>query len=118
MKKLLLVLAGTMLVGMSVVNAKKLPTVAEKLPSDIKTEIVNQIDYPNLTEDMSLVGDVWIKVGLTEDSDVKIIDLSATNSKLGEYVRSKLTNLSVKGTGMSVKDTYYLKVKFDIIEYK
>ena len=118
MKKLLLVLAGTMLVGMSVVNAKKLPTVAEKLPSDIKMEIINQLDYPAFAEDMKLEGDVWIKVGLTENSEVKIIDLSATNSKLGEYVRCKLTNLSVKGTGMSVTDTYYLKVKFDIIEYK
>ena len=118
MKKLLLVLAGTMLVGMSVVNAKKLPTVAEKLPSDVKMEIVKQLDYPNFAEDMALEGDVWIKVGLTNNSEVKIIDLSATNRELGEYVREKLNNLSVDSKNFSVTDTYYLKVKFDIVEYK
>lgn len=116
MKKLLLALTGTMLVGMSVVNAKKLPTVAEKLPANIKTEIINQLHYPNFAQNQAIEGDVWIKLGLTDNSEVKIIDLSATNPKLGEYVKGKLNNMSVESANVSITDTYYLKVKFDIID--
>ena len=117
MKKLVLVLVlvGAMLVGVSVVNAKNLPSVVAKLPADFKQEIVNQLDYPDFAKENLIEGEVWIKVTLTDNNKVRVVDLSATNPELGEYVKKELSNLYIEDKDISSGNIYYLKVNFDLL---
>jgi len=115
MKKLVLVLVGAMLVGVSVVSAKNLPAVAAKLPAEFKQEIVDQLDYPNFAKENLIEGEVWMKVTLTEKSEVRVVDLSSTNPELGEYVKKELSNLYVEDADFPTGNVYYLKVNFDLL---
>ncbi len=97
------------------VSAKKLPAVAAKLPADFKQEISKHIDYPDFAKNKMLEGEVWMKVTLDKNSTVRIVDLSATNPDLGNYVKQKLSDLSIKNTSFQSGNIYYMKVKFDLL---
>ncbi len=115
MKKLLVLLVAATLGLTTAVSAKKLPAVAEKLPTDFKQAIAKQIAYPQFAKDQMIKGEVWMKVTLDENSMVRIVDLSATNQELGDHVRKSLTDVTVKSTNFKTGNIYYLKVKFDIL---
>jgi len=115
MKKLT-VLFVVMALGLTtIVNAKKLPAAAAKLPADFKQEISRNIDYPAFAKNSMIEGEVWIKVTLDENSKVRIVDLSATNPDLGEHVKNELNDLTIKSKGFQVGNIYFMKVKFDLI---
>jgi hypothetical protein len=115
MKKLVLVVAVAMMIGVSTLSAKELPAIAEKLPSNLKKEIVNHIDYPTFAKNNLIEGEVWIKVSVNENSEMKVVDLSATHPKLGEYVKKELASLSIENSGCKEGQVYFLKVKFDLL---
>lgn len=113
--KSLLTLAVILGVGFTTaLHAKKLPTVAAKLPTNLKETIAENLDYPKKAEMSLIEGDVWLKVCVTEESVIKIVDLSATNPLLGEYVKKELGSLYVENPGCQAGQVYYLKVKFDL----
>lgn len=114
MKKLV-VLAVAVVLGFTTVYAKKLPAVAAKLPADFKQEVASHIKYPDFAKDNMIEGEVMMKVTLDDNSKVKIVDLSATNIKLGKYVQKELSNLTVTDTNFKSGTVYYLKVRFDLL---
>jgi len=116
MKKLMFVLAGAMFIGIASVNAKNLPAEAAKLPANFKQEIVEKLHYPHFAKNNYVEGEVWMKVTLTDQSEVKVIDLSATNQELGDYVKKELSNFCINDKDFPIGKAYYLKVKFDLIE--
>lgn len=116
MKKLVFVLVGAMFIAVSTLSAKNLPSVAAKLPAHFKQEIVDRLDYPEFAENNMIEGEVWMKVTLTEKSEVKVVDLSATNSELGEYVKSELSNIYIEDKDFPTGNVYYLKVNFCLIK--
>jgi len=99
----------------TLVGAKKLPTVAAKLPVNLKEAIIDDLNYPKAAKLNNLEGDVWMKICVTEESKVKVIDLSSTNPDLGEYVKKELSSLYVENPGCNTGQVYYLKVKFDLL---
>ncbi len=114
MKNLVLILVAAFL-GAGVANAKSLPNVAEKVPANLKQEIADNLKYPQFAQENQIEGDVWLKLAVTEDSQLKIVELSATNQELGNYVKQELADMMTTGTNQSFKNLYYLKVKFDLI---
>ena len=88
----------------------------QKLPASLKKEIVDNLKYPSFASENSIKGEVWIKVTLTDDSKVKLVDVSATNQQLGNYVKKELSNVYVSVDEEALNNVYYLKVKFDLIE--
>ncbi len=116
MKKATVLLVAIALGLTTAVSAKKLPSVAAKLPADFKQEITNHIDYPDFAQDNMIEGEVWMRVTLDENSKVRIVDLSATNPELGSYVREELTDLTIKNTSFQAGNIYYMKVKFDLFD--
>lgn len=116
MKKVIVLMVAVTLGLTTAVSAKKLPSAAAKLPADFKQEITNNIDYPDFAKNNRVEGEVWMKVTLDENSMVKIVDLSATNPKLGEHVKKELSNLSIENTTFETGNIYFVKVKFDIID--
>jgi hypothetical protein len=115
MKKLVLLMAGLMILAASSVNAKRLPTTAAKLPDAFRHKIQRSIDYPQQAFEKGLEGDVWLKVCVNEESRVKIIDLSATNPELGEHVKKELGSLYVDNPGCMAGETFYVKIRFTVI---
>ncbi len=116
MKKLGIILAALLIIGIINVEAKKLPTVAVKLPSHLKEVITDKLAYPDFAEDNCLEGEVWMKVCVTDASVIKIIDISSTNQDLGSYVKKELSSLYVEKPGCKAGQVFYLKVKFDLLE--
>ena len=116
MKKLGIILAAFLIIGITNVQAKKLPTVAAKLPSHLKEVITDQLTYPDFAEDNYIEGEVWMKVCVTDASVIKIVDISSTNQKLGNYVKKELSSLYVEKPGCKAGQVFYLKVKFDLLE--
>lgn len=98
------------------VSAKNLPAVAAKLPADFKTEIAKHLDYPGWAQNTLVEGEVWMRVTLDDNSAVKIVDLSATNPELGDYVKEELSDLTVKSKNFKAGMVYFMKVKFDLIK--
>jgi len=117
MKKLTVLMVVIALGLTTAVSAKKLPAVAAKLPSDFKQEIAKHLDYPKSAVNDRIEGEVWMKITLNENSIVRIVDLSATNPELGEYVKSELTNLKIENTSFQAGNVYFMKVKFDLLDY-
>lgn len=116
MKKLGIILAALLIIGVANVQAKKLPTVAAKLPSHLKEVITDQLAYPEFAEDDYVEGEVWMKVCVTDASVIKIVDISSTNQELGTYVKKELSSLYVENPGCKAGQVFYLKVKFDLLE--
>ena len=115
MKKLVLVLAGAMMIGVSTLSAKELPAIAEKLPVNLKKEIIDHINYPAFAKNNLIEGEVWIKVSVNENSEMKVVDLSATHPVLGEHVKNELASFSIDNSECKVGQVYFLKVKFDLL---
>lgn len=107
---------GIVAISLSTLSAKNLPAVAAKLPSGLKEAIAQKIDYPNFAEENMTEGEVWMKVTVSNDDKVKIVDLSATQPELGEYVKQELSEVYVKNSGVQPGQIYYLKVDFYLIE--
>ena len=118
MRKVVVLMVAVTLGLTTAVSAKKLPTVAAKLPADFKQEVASQIDYPDFAKDNMVEGEVWMKVTLDENSMVRIVDLSATNQDLGKYVRKELESKKIENTSFKNGDVYFMKVKFDLIDKK
>lgn len=115
MKKLIALVVILALGLGATVEAKKLPTVAAKLPVNLKQSISDVLEYPEQAIANNLEGDVWMKVCVSDESKVKIIDLSATNPELGEYVKEELSSLYVDNPGCKAGQVFYLKVKFSLL---
>lgn len=115
MRKVVVLLVAVTLGLTTAVSAKKLPTVAAKLPADFKAEVAKQIEYPDFAKDNNIEGEVWMKVTLDENSVVRIVDLSATNQDLGKHVRKELANKKIEDTSFKSGDVYFMKVKFDLV---
>jgi DNA-binding transcriptional regulator WhiA len=115
MKRLVVVLTVVALISVSA-SAKKLPAVkAAPVPVNLKTEIVNNIDYPEFAEEQGLEGDVWMKVTVDANNQVQVVDMSATNQALGKYVKKELKELYVENSGVENGQVYFLKLKFDLL---
>jgi hypothetical protein len=98
----------------NITNAKTLPVPAQKLPAELKDQIIKNLNYPIDAKSESIEGEVWMKISIDENSKIKIVDLSATNPQLGEYVKTELSFLYVENPGCSPDQVYYLKVRFDL----
>ena len=116
MRKISILSIVLLLLCVTFTSAKTLPVPAQKLPKELKEQIVKQLDYPKQARNELIEGDVWIKVCVDENSKVKIIDLSATDPQLGEYVKKELSSLHVENPGCSPGQEYYLKVRFHLNE--
>lgn len=97
------------------VSAKKVPTVAAKLPTTLKNVIAKSLYYPNDARLDLLEGDVWMKVCVTGESKIKVVAISSTTPELGVYVKKELSSLYVDNPGCNADQVYYLKIKFDLI---
>lgn len=116
MKRLSLIAAILFVAGVSAVSAKKLPAVkAAPVPSNLKTEITKHINYPEFAEENGIEGDVWMKVTVDLNNQVRVVDLSATNPDLGKYVKEELKDLFVENSGVENGQVYFLKLKFDLL---
>ncbi|MFA6401680.1 MAG: hypothetical protein WCX31_08655 [Salinivirgaceae bacterium] len=116
MKKVVVLMVAIALGLATTVSATNSPKEAVKLPVDFKKEIAKHLKYPKFAKENLIEGEVWMEVTLDGNSKVKIIDLSATNPELGEYVKDKLSDLTIEKTNFIVGTSYYLKVKFDLFE--
>ncbi|MDA3892830.1 MAG: hypothetical protein PF517_14305 [Salinivirgaceae bacterium] len=114
MKKIVVVLVALVFALTTTVEAKKLPAVAAKLPVQLKGVITENLSYPSGALNQYLEGDVWMKICVTDESKIKVIDLSSTNPELGVYVKKELSSLYVDNPGCKAGQVYYLKVKFDL----
>lgn len=115
MKKLVFLITGLLIASATTLSAKKLPTVAAKLPANFKQEIIKKIDYPDFARHNMIEGEVWMKVTVDENQQVKLVDVSSTNAELGEHVKKQLANAKVENAKLNGQ-VYYLKVKFDLIK--
>jgi len=116
MKKILLILVAFTFFCCANIYAKKLPTVAAKLPTELKEVITEQLQYPDFAEDNYIEGVVWMRICVTEASVVKIVDISASNQELGAYVKKELSSLYIEKPGCKKGQVFYLKVKFDLLD--
>jgi len=117
MKKLVVLVVVLTLGLTTAVSAKKLPVEAAKLPADFKQAIADHLTYPKFAKNNMLEGEVWLKVTLDENSTVKIVELSATNPDLGEYVQNELADLTIEKSSFKAGNIYFLKVKFDMTNF-
>lgn len=116
MKRSIVLLVAVTLGLTTALSAKKLPSVAAKLPADFKQEITKHIDYPKAAQDDLIEGEVWMKITLDENSKVRIVDLSASNQQLGTHVRKELADLKIENTSFQNGNVYFMKVKFDLVD--
>ncbi len=114
MKRVVILIGSMVLFFVANVQAKSV-NVAAKLPSNLKNEITREIAYPQFAEDAQLEGEVWMKVYVTEESTVKIVDLSATQPDLGDYVREEISGMKIKKNDAKVGQVYFLKVDFNLL---
>jgi hypothetical protein len=115
MRKIAILLVAIAMGLTTAVSAKKLPTVAAKLPATLKDIITKNLDYPNDARLDLLEGNVWMKVCVTGKSKIKVVDISSTTPELGVYVKKELSSLYVDNPGCDTGQVYYLKIKFDLI---
>lgn len=115
MKKIILSLVAIGLLCSGTMYAKKLPSVAVKLPSELKQAITDQLQYPDYAKDNYIEGVVWMKICVTDASTIKIVDISASNQELGKYVKKELSSLYIEKPGCKQNQVFYLKVKFDLL---
>ena len=115
MKKLF-VFVSVFVFAVTTVNAKGISGVATALPEDFKQEIVKFIDYPKTAQKAYVEGEVWMKVTLDKNSNVQIVDLSATAPELGDHVKNQLKDVKIENTSLFAGNVYLMKVKFDLTE--
>lgn len=116
MKRIFLLLVAIAFLCSGNIHAKKLPTVAAKLPNELKQVISEQLQYPKDAQNQYIEGVVWMRICVTEASAIKVVDISATNQELGEYVKKELSSLYIEKPGCKSGKVFYLKVKFDLLD--
>lgn len=115
MKKIIFLIAGMAILAVSSIQAENAPSKASSLPAPLKRKIVKSIDYSGFTEQHKIEGDVLLKFALSDESTLEIIDLSATNQELGNFVKKELASMKIKNSALKSNQTYYLKIKFDLL---
>jgi len=108
--------AALMIIGATSLQAKNVPEKAAILPAEIKEAVTCDLNYPRNAQNNLIEGEVWLKLCVDETSTLKLIDLSATNPELGEYVRKHITSIKVDHPQCKQGQLFYLKVKFDLQE--
>jgi len=116
MKKIALIITGLLLAGTTLLSAKNSPTVATQLPTSLKEAINNQMDYPKYSKNNGIEGEVWMKIAVTPESKLKIVELSATHPNLGEYVKEELVDFYIQEGIHFQNSEYYLKVTFNLFK--
>jgi hypothetical protein len=109
--------ATAILISSATLSAKNLPATAAKVPVEFKQEIINRIDYPTYAQYNFIEGEVWLKLALNENSELRVIDISSTDQKLGKHVKKELSTLFVENAESSEFNVYYLKLKFDLVNF-
>ena len=117
MRNSVVVLVVALVFGLStIVIAENPPKVAEKLPVNLKELITENLEYPKDIQEQMLEGDVWMKICVSDESAIKVVDISSTNPELGVYVKNELSSLYVENPGCESGKIFYLKVKFDLTD--
>jgi len=115
MKQILIILVGLSLGFTTTIFATNPPPVAAKLPSDFKQEIAKHINFPSFARSNLIEGVVTMRLTLDDSSMVRIIELDSSNPELGEYVRTELSDLTIKNTSFQPGNIYYMKVRFNLV---
>jgi len=115
MKKAVFMMTLMLMVSVLAVQAKRVPAVAEKLPSQLKEAITGELEYPDFAVNNYVEGDVWLKLCVA-DSKIRIIEVSSENRELGDYVKKTLSSIYLENPGCKEGQAYYLKVKFDLLD--
>ncbi len=115
MKRVVILIGAMVLFFVANVQAKG-TKVATKLPSNLKHELAKEIDYPKDAKDAEIEGVVYLKLFVTEDLGVKIVEMNATHPDLGAYVREELADAKIKNNDAPIGQVYLLKIDFSILE--
>ncbi len=89
--------------------------IAAKVPTGLKNAVIDELIYPEFAQNKNLEGQVYMRITIDQDSNVKIVGLSSTTPYLGNYVREQLANTYVKRPGCKPGQVYLMKVNFDLL---
>lgn len=90
-------------------------TIASKVPMGLKKAVTDNLIYPKHAQYKNVEGQVYMRLTVDHDNNVKIVELNATNPYLGKYVTKQLASTNVKNPGCKPGQVYMMKVNFDII---
>lgn len=89
--------------------------VASKVPSGLKNAVTKQLVYPKHAQYKNLEGQVYMRLTVDINNNVKIVELNATNAYLGKYVTKQLASTSVENPGCKPGQVYMMKINFDLV---
>lgn len=90
-------------------------TVATKVPTGLKNAVTEQLLYPLYAQKTNLEGQVYMRLTVDENNNVKIVGMNATTPYLGKYVKKQLASTYVKNPGCKPGQVYMMKINFDLI---
>lgn len=90
-------------------------TVASKVPTGLKKAVTSQLLYPAFAQQRNLEGQVYMRLTVDNNNNVKIVSMNATTPYLGKYVKEQLAATYVKNPGCKPGQVYMMKINFDLI---
>ncbi len=112
--KFFAVLCGVIFTSVQLL-ATSVPENTKTLPLSVKTQILSELKYPLSAKSEKIEGDVVIKIVFTDNNTIKLIDYSASNIKLGDYVSKKFAQLKINSDSVTLNKEYSLKIKFELL---
>ncbi len=113
MKTLSLSLVLVMLTfGVSMAKPLPFPEPENRLPDNVKNQIINQLNYAQFVQSKAIEGEVFVQLKVTADKKLELVAINASNDQLREYVAQALANGTIKLKKALPATDYCLKLAF------
>ncbi len=119
--KLILVLAIMLVMSISIAQAavpeKKQNAIAKHPETtylkSIKKMIRKSLVYPSFAKAENFEGDVWVKVNVDPNGNLKVVESNSMHKLLESYTRIKIEGLKTEMTGQSAD--LYLRISYKML---
>ena len=82
---------------------------------DIRSELVEMIQNPNLKQNGIAEADVQIQFTIEERGNISILNVITENEYLATFIKEKLNNKKLNAKNVKKNLVYYLNVKFELV---
>lgn len=89
--------------------------IASKVPAGLKNAVTKQLVYPTYAQSKNLEGQVYMRLTVDQNNNIKIVEMNATTPYLGKYVEKQLASAKVKNPGCKPGQVFMMKINFDLL---
>lgn len=116
MKTIKLGLIGILMVSTSLISTNSYARgIVDTSANELRTELMKMIQNPNLKENGISEADVQLRFTISPKGEIQLLEISAENEYLVEFVRKKLDKQKINIDNIRKDKVYHLTVRFELV---